>query len=79
MLLYRQEKNVFATLHLKGNEARFLHSSSLGSQGSSGPAFVGDTKVVAQKKVDSLKTMGEWATSETYWAYAQYVPYSTGN
>lgn len=59
VLLYRQEKNVFATLHLKGNEARFLHSSSLGSQGSSGPAFIGDTKVVAQKKVDSLKTMGE--------------------
>lgn len=58
VLLHRQEKNVFATLHLKENEGRFLHSSSLGSQGSSGPAFIGDTKVVAQKKVDSLKTMG---------------------
>lgn len=58
VLLYRQEKNVFATIDLKGNQARFLHSSSLGSQGSLGPAFVGDTKVVAQKIVDSLKNTG---------------------
>lgn len=47
VLLHGQEKNVFATIHLKGNLAGFLHSSSLGSQGSLGPAFVCDTKVVA--------------------------------
>lgn len=58
VLLQRQEKNVFATIHLKGNQARFVHSSSLSLQGSLGPAFVGDTKVVAQKRVDFKITMG---------------------
>lgn len=51
-LLHRQEKNVLATIHLKENRARFLHSSSLGSQGSLDAAFVGNTKVVTQKRVD---------------------------
>lgn len=58
VLLHRQEKKVFATIHLEGNQARIVHSSSPSTQGRLGPAFVGDTKVVAQKMVDLFKNHG---------------------
>lgn len=51
-------KKVFATIHLEGNQARIVHSSSPSTQGRLGPALVGDTKVVAQKMVDLFKNHG---------------------
>lgn len=47
-------KNVFATIHLKGNQTSFLHSPSLSWQGSLGPTFLGGTHVVAQEKARFL-------------------------
>lgn len=43
-------KNVFGTIHLKGDQTSFLYSPSLSWQRSLSPAFLGGTYVVAQEK-----------------------------